>query len=427
MHWSTGLFLLCIPLVVWSYEAPEDREDIFAQTACPAFLTFMNAAYVSGATVELPCLCKPPEVQSVVWFYKKPSFSSEQTQVLSDDHGLKVVDPGALPHSADLSGRVSIRLFSLLVFRSSPAHSGIYICGSERRDFFYAYDLDIQEARRITFTDSILIIHLFLSSSSRRRRRQSSSAHLYQTFTSFQPWSVCDRCGRPGEQVRVGLCYVHSPYLHVRYRLANQTVASCGSGAVLRVFGPISNEGAVLEVRACEEVCPPQPPPPSKVTSLMAFLGYGSTDRPVGVKVYYLTHRADTILTIGCPGAKPHLAVAWDREDSPILRREHTAAPGGETPRISIDTGHHLVFNPVQAHDSGVYYCWLQGRRTAQIRVLVHSHLGQGQSVLSHPHFYPALWMVITWYTGMTAVIALLLLIKAVAQTLIQAQETHQD
>uniref|UniRef100_A0A3B3ZIS6 Ig-like domain-containing protein n=1 Tax=Periophthalmus magnuspinnatus TaxID=409849 RepID=A0A3B3ZIS6_9GOBI len=354
---TTGFFsfLLCVPLVVWGYEAPEDQEDVFARTACPAFLTFTNTAYVSGATVELPCLCKPPEVLSVVWFYRKHLSSSEQTQALFDDHGLQVVDPESLPHSSDLRSRFSIRLFSLLVFRSSPAHSGVYICGSEHRDFFYAYDLDIQEARRITFTD-----------------RLGKKETLEETY--------------------LGLCYVHSLYLHVRYRRANQTVAPCGSGAVLRVFGPINNEGAVLEVRDCEELCPPQAPPPSKVTS---------ASKPLGVKVYYLTHQADTTLIIGCPGAKPNMAVAWDIEDTPILRRGHTAPPGGEAPRISIDTGHNLVFNPAQVQDSGVYYCWLQGRRTAQIRLMVHFRLGQGQSVLSHPHFYPALWMVVMWYAGM--------------------------
>uniref|UniRef100_A0A8C6SC38 Ig-like domain-containing protein n=1 Tax=Neogobius melanostomus TaxID=47308 RepID=A0A8C6SC38_9GOBI len=265
--------------------------DVFAQTACPAFLMFVNAAFVSDTTVELPCLCKPQEVQTVVWFYRKHMSSSEQTQALTDDHGMKVVNPDSVPHSADLKSRFSIRMFSLIIFRTSTADSGVYICGSEHRDFFYAYDLDIQEARKITF---------------------SKPEPPYRTFTSFQAWSVCDRCGPPGEQVRVGLCYVHSPYLHVRYRRANQTVVSCGSGAVLRVFGPIGGEGASLEVRKCEEV------------------------------LYYLSHRADTVLTMGCPGARPNMAVAWDRGDTPILRWEHTVQPGGEGPRISIDTGHHL-------------------------------------------------------------------------------------
>lgn len=114
-----------------------------------------------------------------------------------------------------------------------------------------------------------------LNSTRKRRRKQSDPERLYRVFTSFHPWSVCDRCGRPGEQVRMGLCYVYSRYLHVRYKRTNQTVASCGSGAVLRVFGRLNTEGAMMEVRKCQEVCPSQTPPSSKIVSLMAFLGYG--------------------------------------------------------------------------------------------------------------------------------------------------------
>lgn len=60
------MFLACFFILmhseVWSYEAPEDKQDVFASRACPAFLTFTNAAYIAGVTVELPCHCKPQEV-----------------------------------------------------------------------------------------------------------------------------------------------------------------------------------------------------------------------------------------------------------------------------------------------------------------------------------------------------------------------------
>lgn len=61
---SSPLLLLLLLLCpeVWSYEAPEDKQDVFARRACPAFLTFTNAAYLSGVTVELPCHCKPQQV-----------------------------------------------------------------------------------------------------------------------------------------------------------------------------------------------------------------------------------------------------------------------------------------------------------------------------------------------------------------------------
>lgn len=56
-----SLLFLCCP-GLWSYEAPIDKQDVFAKNACPAFLTYRNVAYLSGVTVELPCRCKPETV-----------------------------------------------------------------------------------------------------------------------------------------------------------------------------------------------------------------------------------------------------------------------------------------------------------------------------------------------------------------------------
>lgn len=108
------------------------------------------------------------------------------------------------------------------------------------------------------------------------RKRLGSVQPLYRVFTSFQPWSLCDRCGISGEQVRVGLCYIQSDFLHVRYRRANQTMASCGSGAVPRAFVHLkqSKVGAKLEVKSCQVTCPTHVPPSSKLHAMMAFLGY---------------------------------------------------------------------------------------------------------------------------------------------------------
>lgn len=74
----------------------------------------------------------------------------------------------------------------------------------------------------------------------------------------------------------------------------------------------------------------------------------------VAVPVFYLNHPADHVLTLGCPGARPNLAVAWDRGSEPIYRSEHSA--GG---RLQIDTGHHLVFDPAKTQDSGTDFCLL--------------------------------------------------------------------
>lgn len=97
-----------------------------------------------------------------------------------------------------------------------------------------------------------------------------------QVFTGFQPWSVCDRCDMPGEQVRIGLCYIHSHFLHIRYRRVNQTVASCGSGAVPRTIRRLigGGGGGRLEFRSCQVTCPPGLPRPSDTISLFSFLGF---------------------------------------------------------------------------------------------------------------------------------------------------------
>ncbi|XP_029282039.1 Ig-like V-type domain-containing protein FAM187A [Cottoperca gobio] len=413
------LFLTLCP-ELRSYEAPEDKQDVFARRACPAFLTFTNAAYLAGVTVELPCHCKPQQIKSVVWFFRKHLGGSKETRVLTDHHGNRLLDPSSVPHSGDLRSRFSIRLFSLLIFRAGPDDSGIYICGSVHKDFFYGYDLDIQEARTLSFTPRLILETM-------SKTGKEGKGLLYRVFTSFRQWTVCDRCGRPGEQVRVGLCYIHSHYLHIRYRRVNQTVTSCGSGAVPTVFGQLKQRGvgAKLEVKSCQVTCQTQSPTSTTIHALMAFLGYNSASLPV----FYLNHPADRVLTLGCPAARPNMAVAWDQGSEPIYRSEHSAGRNLSTtrPRLLIDTGHHLVFKPAKTQDSGVYYCWLQGHRAAEIRLLVYAHLGPGQSVTSHPDFPTALNTVLRSYAIMTAVFCLILFGRAGVRHLTDTGETHVD
>ena len=79
------------------------------------------------------------------------------------------------------------------------------------------------------------------------------------------------------------------------------------------------------------------------------------------VPVLYLNHPAERILALGCPGARPNMAVAWDRGSEPIYRSEHLAGRNVDatTPRLTIDTGHHLVFTPAKTQDSGrTVCCW---------------------------------------------------------------------
>uniref|UniRef100_H3D192 Ig-like domain-containing protein n=1 Tax=Tetraodon nigroviridis TaxID=99883 RepID=H3D192_TETNG len=350
---SAPFFLLLLLLRcpdVQSYEAPADKQDVFAKTACPAFLTFRNVAFLSGVTVELSCHCKPEMVTSVMWFYRKHRHGSKETRVLNDHHGNKLVDPSNILHSRSLQSRFSIRLFSLLIFRAGREDSGVYICGSSQRDYFYGYDLDIQEAQKIVFIQS---------AETETTDGHSPAQSWYQLFTTFRPWSVCDRCGISGEQIRIGLCYIHSHTLHVRYRGAQQTIVSCGSGGVPKAIRRMkkSRAGAKMEVRSCQVICPSPPVPSSRIGSLLSFIGLKG--RPWDLPVYYLNHPAEHILTLGCPGAQANMAVAWDFGSKPIYRSEYLAGRGVTSPRLYLDAGHHLVFDPAEVRDSGKNCCKL--------------------------------------------------------------------
>ncbi|XP_003977925.2 Ig-like V-type domain-containing protein FAM187A isoform X1 [Takifugu rubripes] len=420
------LLFLCCP-GLWSYEAPIDKQDVFAKNACPAFLTYRNVAFLSGVTVELPCRCKPEMVQSVTWFYRKHLDTSKDTRALTDHHGNKLVDPSGVLHSRSLQSRFSIRLFSLLIFRAGPDDSGVYVCGSSQGDYFYGYDLDIQEAQKIDF------IQRFSSGAPSAEpdavERPGSARSWYRLFTSFRPWSVCDRCGIPGEQIRIGLCYIRSHALHVRYRGAHQKVVSCGSGGKPKAFRRMkrSGAGAKMEVRNCEVICPSPPAPSSRILSLLSFIGLNSVAQLWDLPVYHLNHPAKHLLTLGCPGAQANMAVAWDKGSKPIYRSKHLLGGDASSHRLYLDAGHHLVFNPATVQDSGIYTCWLQGRPAAQLYLLVYAHLGHGQSVTSHREFPSALRSTLKSYTVMTAVFCFLVLSRAAVRFLRDAREEHVD
>ncbi|XP_035255056.1 Ig-like V-type domain-containing protein FAM187A [Anguilla anguilla] len=369
--------LLCFPALLSAYEAPEDKEDVFAKRACPAFLVFNSAAYLEDMTVELPCRCKPEEAHSVVWYYQK-HLRGDEARVLTDFEGTVLVDSSRVGRGTDLRTRFSIRLFSLLIFRAQEADSGHYLCGTASGQFFYGYDIDVQRARRVSFP--------------RRRpggrardppRPERGAEGPYRTFTSFWPWSVCDRCGVRGEQTRVGLCYLQSDYLSVRYvrGQSSRAAAPCGSAAVparFRLGEARGKEGAELAVRDCHAPCPPEPAATVERETLLEFLGYDATAPQAAV--YYHNHPAGSALVLACPGAQPQHAVAWDRGREPLYRARHMEGLN-RTARVYIDAGHHLHLRPARLEDKGSYYCWVQGRRAAEIRLGVYLRLGRTRQV----------------------------------------------
>jgi len=75
----------------------------------------------------------------------------------------------------------------------------------------------------------------------------------------------------------------------------------------------------------------------------------------------------------------------------------------------------------------GVYYCWLQGRRAAEIRLLVYPRFGHDQSLLSHPEFPAAVKIVLTSYAAMTGLFCLLVFCRAGVRYLRDKAGTHVD
>ncbi|XP_067238202.1 Ig-like V-type domain-containing protein FAM187A [Chanodichthys erythropterus] len=398
-------FSAIFPWLLSAYEAPEDKEDIFASRPCPAFLVFDTAAFIADMTIELPCHCKPEETHSVVWYYQK-QIGSMNTKVLTDFEGTTVVESSKVGRGSDLHSRFSIRLFSLLIFRVQKADSGHYICGTASGEFFYGYDVDIQEVRQVLFPWNV------------KQRSQVQEAEsvkmkmeMFQVFTSYWSWSKCDRCDIQGEQTRVGLCYVKSIYLHVRYQHESGTVASCGSSAVPQQFGLSgSGYGAELEVRNCHTNCPPKPTTSPERRALLKFLEYD--DR--GVTIHFHNHPADSDLVLTCPGAKPQFAVAWDKGSAPLYRSKYLEGLN-KTSRVFIDTGHHLHFRPVRLEDKGSYFCWLQGELAAEIRLGVYLRLGRLRQI-SDPESVYALQVILACYIGITAMFLLTVLVRFIWQ-----------
>ncbi|KAK2916409.1 hypothetical protein Q8A67_000783 [Cirrhinus molitorella] len=399
-----------------SYEAPEDKEDIFASRACPAFLVFDTAAFLADMTIELPCHCKPEETHSVVWYYQK-QIGSVNTKVLTDFEGTKMVESSKVVRGSDLRSRFSIRLFSLVIFRVQKADSGHYICGTASGEFFYGYDVDVQKVLQVSFPWNVKL----------RTQVQAEPIGIktekFQVFTRYGPWSKCDRCDVQGEQMRVGHCYVKSTYLHVRYQRESDTVASCGSSAVPQQFGLSSGSyGAKLEVRNCRIPCPPKPTTSPERQALLKFLEFDNRSS-TGVTIHFHNHPTDSDLVLTCPGAKPQCAVAWDKGSTPLYRSQYIKSLN-KTSRVFIDTGHHLHFRPLRLEDKGSYFCWLQGELAAEFRLGVYLHLGRLRQI-SDPESVYALQVILACYAGIFAMFLLTVGVRFIWQ--ISKDETSAD
>ncbi|XP_026853279.2 Ig-like V-type domain-containing protein FAM187A [Electrophorus electricus] len=408
MRVSYELLLLCAwTLCPWqpsAYQAPEDKEDIFTTRACPAFLVFESAAYVADMTIELPCRCKPEDALSVVWYYQK-YLGTQNSRVLTDFAGTAVLDSSKVGKDLALRSRFTIRLFGLLIFMVQESDSGYYVCGTPSGEYFYGYEVDVQLVRHVRFNRSLV---------QRIGAQEASTGQTkpYRVFTSYWPWSVCDRCDVRGEQTRVGLCYVMSQYLQVRYLRQSSNVISCGSAAVPLSFGLADgSHGAEVAVQSCHAPCLLSPTTSPQQQALLDFLAYAEPNSP-RQPVYYRNHPAETDLVLSCPGATAQQVVAWDKGPVPLYR-SHYMEGQRKSQRVFIDSRQNLHFQPAHVQDKGTYYCWLRGRKVAEIRLAVYPHMGRLRRI-SDPVSLFALRTILISYACLTAVFLLTISVRFV-------------
>ncbi|XP_027764969.1 Ig-like V-type domain-containing protein FAM187A isoform X1 [Empidonax traillii] len=352
--------LLCLVGALQAF-AIEKKGDVFKKTACPAFLTFENVAYLADMTFELPCKCKPEEVSSVVWYFQK-NLRGHETAVLTDFNGTVVLDSSHVRAGSDLLKRFSIRMFSLIVFRAQGRDSGHYLCGSKEGHFFYGYDVDVQPTERIAVA--------FLDGG--QHVRDDYAAEQFSLFTTFWDWSGCDRCGVRGEQRRVGLCYVQSAQLSPRYRTSLPNVTSCGSRAVPAGFPPLLHlRSPEVAVRSCLAPCPPREEPEEGVQSISNIVyKFGEKPDVPRVPIQYHSQPSRTDLVIACPGARPEHTVGWDKDSLRLYRSQYLVGVG-KGMRVFIDHGNHLHILRVRRRDRGTYFCWRDGQMVAGFRLSV--------------------------------------------------------
>uniref|UniRef100_H3AZP5 Family with sequence similarity 187 member A n=2 Tax=Latimeria chalumnae TaxID=7897 RepID=H3AZP5_LATCH len=366
----------------------QSKQDIFKYTPCPAFLVFDNVAHVKDVNLELACRCKPEDVTSVVWYYQKDLERTSFALVLTDFQGLKIVDSSEVSPSSDIEHRFSIRMFSLIIFRTQVEDSGHYICSTSSGDFFYGYDVDVQ-----SLDNAVLIF-----GDQKQKVQSDKVTKNYRVFTTFWDWTKCDRCGTRGEQRRIGLCYLESKYLYSRYRRSRESVASCGSSSVPGRFKYfIKKRKNEVIIRTCHVPCPTTQIPRAGVGSIQNFLTkLGKKPWLPEVPMQYYVHPLGYQLTLACPGARMEHMVGWDKGKQQLYRSKFLIGRN-HSMRVFIDHANQLNIQIAQLDDKGIYYCWLDGVRVAGIRLSISYKGGRSRSI-SDPETKFALQTVFSFY-----------------------------
>ncbi|XP_063802801.1 Ig-like V-type domain-containing protein FAM187A [Pseudophryne corroboree] len=383
-----------------------EKKDVFRTMHCPSFLVYDTAAYLSDMTIKLECHCKPDEIESVVWYYQK-NLGGELSRVFTDINGGTRLDSKNLHSNTDALLRFSMQMFDLVIFKAQVKDSGHYLCGTWDKQFFYGYDIDIQESRNSYTTIENHTLH----------EQEDLRKRHFTVFTSFSDWSTCDRCDVKGEQRRLGLCFVQSDYLLPRYLFMAKKEAPCGSGAVpAKIKKYVADRRPELLIRRCTSPCRKTPLSfLEKIVNFIKRMIKAVKKRipwfpklPKVATEMYTIPEGDP-LTLQCPGAKPGQAVAWDKEDEKEdYKLMLSAYLVGEydNRRVTIDYGDHLNFRAVEKNDGGIYYCWLQGKRKAGFRLVVLGNTG-GHN-FNNPEAIATMFNIGRYFLGLTMLFLLL-------------------
>ncbi|KAG8450735.1 hypothetical protein GDO86_003130 [Hymenochirus boettgeri] len=375
------------------------------KTECPARIFFQQIAYLEGMNIEIPCTCKTKEITSVAWYYKK-HINTNEIKVLMDFKGTLVAQGGKTFHTSSLLSRFRIQEYSLVIARTQPEDSGHYMCGTKAGQFFFGFEVDIQES-----TDALVTFE---------ELNQHPSPDLitnqFKAFTTFWEWTKCDRCDVRGEQRRLGLCYIQSPFLYPLYRLSLLAAASCGSDAVPpRLKKQLSNRKTEILVRSCETPCQKKKKGlfGAFVNTVMNVANYINNQTrflqrfKVPTQVHH--HPVGGNLVITCPKARPEQAVAWDKDKERLYLTKYLIRVKPQ--RIYIDHGNNLHISLVQQRDQGIYYCWLEGKLKYGFRLTVDKSASRRRFLSDSDSFF-ALKMIGIAFLGFAAIFVLCHIIK---------------
>ncbi|XP_061407345.1 Ig-like V-type domain-containing protein FAM187A isoform X2 [Lethenteron reissneri] len=455
MHTHSHPTLLPLLLVLLLVLAPPTSvaPPPAAPPRCPATLSFVSAAFLSGSAMELPCRCKPEDaLRGVTWFYYRelPGWFSSRPVVLSDRSGTRILDRDAM--SADLTSRFSILLFNLVILDSRPSDSGHYICGSSDGDFYFAYEVVVQ------FTGSARLVLLDREEQPRPELTVKGVHNKVTVFTAWSGWTPCDRCGRPGEMINAGVCMVSGSVITSAKKGAPRYVSEvpggpvgCGSLAAPRfaLLAARSRPPEIL-VRGCRDTCASTGSAVQDVhAALRELMGLG----PVGVAKLQNRVTLARHVELSCPGGSPQWsvwraavagcrgfefacslspwiflqsAVGWDRDGQPLLRSVFSRTRGRELEatefgRVTLDNNNHLHILNAKRRDAGRYSCWLAGRMVAELEVTVtpknrtRRRLDPRDPELKAA--LAALWRLYAALCAVTAVVLALRVRAAVART----------